>query len=141
MDKIKVKLKNIPKKTGVYLFKNKQGTVIYIGKALNLKSRVKQYFDGHDTRPQIPFLVNDASDFEYIITDNELESLMLENTLIKKHQPKYNIMLRDDKNYAYIKIDYETEIPQIYSVRNPDSKNAKYFGPYSDKFKLRAARF
>ena len=137
MDKIKVKLKNTPKKTGVYLFKNKQGAVIYIGKALNLKSRVKQYFDGHDTRPQIPFLVNDAVDFEYIITDNELESLMLENTLIKKHQPKYNIMLRDDKNYAYIKIDYETEIPQIYSVRNPDSKNARYFGPYSSAQKIR----
>ncbi len=137
MDKIKVKLKNTPKKTGVYLFKNKQGVVIYIGKALNLKSRVSQYFDGHDTRPQIPFLVNDAVDFEYIITDNELESLMLENTLIKKHQPKYNIMLRDDKNYAYIKIDYETEIPQIYSVRNPDSKNAKYFGPYSSAQKIR----
>ncbi|MEK7075351.1 MAG: GIY-YIG nuclease family protein, partial [Patescibacteria group bacterium] len=78
MDKVKVKLRNTPKKTGVYLFKNKQGAVIYIGKALNLKSRVGQYFDGHDNRPQIPFLVNDAVDLDYIITDNELESLMLE---------------------------------------------------------------
>ncbi len=137
MDKIKVKLKNTPPKTGVYLFKDKKGAVIYIGKALRLKSRIKQYFDGHDNRPQIPFLLNDAADFDYIITDNELESLMLENTLIKKHQPKYNVMLRDDKNYAYIKIDYETEIPQIYSVRNPDSKNARYFGPYSSAQKIR----
>ncbi|MHB8870995.1 MAG: excinuclease ABC subunit UvrC [Candidatus Doudnabacteria bacterium] len=137
MDKIKVKLRNTPRKTGVYLFKNKIGSVIYIGKALNLKSRVNQYFDGHDTRPQIPFLVNDVADFDYIITDNELESLMLENTLIKKHQPKYNVLLRDDKNYAFIKIDYDTEIPQIYSVRNPDSKNAKYFGPYSSAGKIK----
>ena len=137
MYKIKVKLRNTPKKTGVYLFKNKQGAVVYIGKALNLKSRVGQYFDGHDTRPQIPFLVNDTVDFDYIITNNELESLMLENTLIKKHQPKYNVMLRDDKNYAYIKVDYESEIPQIYSVRNPDSKNAKYFVPYSSAMKIK----
>lgn len=142
--KILVELQKMPHKPGVYLFKADTGVVLYIGKALDLKNRVSQYFHKDaggkhigDGRPQIPFLMADAITLEHIITDNEWESLVLENTLIKKHRPKYNIKLRDDKNYAFIKIDFETEIPQIYVVRNPDTKNAKYFGPYSSAYKIR----
>lgn len=138
MQVIKKKLSGLPRKPGVYIFRNPGGEVIYVGKARDLKNRISQYFHKEfDGRPQIPFMVHDAGSLEHIITDNELESLFLENTLIKKYQPKYNIKLRDDKNYAFIKIDFETEIPQIYVVRNPDSKNAKYFGPYSSAMKIR----
>lgn len=133
-----IQLKNLPHKPGVYIFKSASGEVLYIGKARDLKNRVSQYFQkDFDGRHQIPFLMNEAKTLEHIITDNEIESLFLENTLIKKYKPKYNIKLRDDKNYVFIKIDFDTEIPQIYTVRNPDSSNAKYFGPYSSAQKVR----
>ncbi len=135
---LKLKLKNVPQKPGVYLFKNAGAEVLYVGKAHNLKNRLSQYFQkNHDGRPQIPFLMQAVADFDYIVTDNDIESLFLENNLIKKHMPRFNIKLRDDKNYAFIKIDYQTEIPQIYTIRNPDTKNAKYFGPYSSAHKVR----
>jgi len=135
---IKEKLKNVPQKPGVYLFKDAKGAVLYVGKAKILKNRLSQYFHTNgDGRPQIPFMMQEAVDFDYIVTDNDVECLLLENTLIKKYKPRYNIMLRDDKNYAFIKIDYATEIPQIYTIRNPDSKNARYFGPYSSSFKVK----
>jgi excinuclease ABC subunit C len=138
MNSIRQKLAGLPNKPGVYLFKDATGKVLYVGKARSLKSRVNQYFhkDG-DGRLQIPFLMADAFDLDHIVTDNEVEALFLENTLIKKYLPKYNIKLRDDKNYAFIKIDYDCEIPQIYTIRIPDSKNAKYFGPYSSALKVR----
>jgi excinuclease ABC subunit C len=135
---IREKLNTVPHKPGVYIFKDKDAVVLYVGKARDLRSRLGQYFgkDG-DGRIQIPFLMREAENFEYIITDTDVESLLLENTLIKQHKPRYNIKLRDDKNYVFIKIDYDTQIPQIYTVRNPDSKNARYFGPYSSAFKVR----
>lgn len=135
---LKEKLKNVSHKPGVYLFKGANGEVLYVGKAKNLKNRVSQYFHKeHDGRLQIPFLMQDVTDFETIITDNDVECLLLENNLIKKYKPRYNIKLRDDKNYAFIKIDYDCEIPQIYTIRNPDTKNARYFGPYSSALKVR----
>ena len=118
---LKSKITNTPQKPGVYQFLNKNAEVIYIGKAKNLRARIKQYFFGHDDRPQIPFLINEAADFSYTVVNTELESLYLENTLIKQYLPKYNILLRDDKNYAFIKIDYSTEIPQIGYSRRVDS--------------------
>jgi excinuclease ABC subunit C len=161
-EKLKSKLSNLPKKPGVYQFVNKDGEVIYVGKAKNLRSRVGQYFQNHDNRPQLPFLMAEATDFSYTVVSNELESLFLEATLIKKFLPRYNIMLRDDKNYAFIKIDFSAEIPQIGYARkveiksqvpnnknqinskNQDSKpnpyNLKpniYFGPYSAAYKIR----
>ncbi len=142
MDKLKEKLKDLPKQPGVYEFKNSNGEVIYVGKAKNLKNRVNQYFSGHDTREQIPYLMAEAADFEYTVVNSELESLYLENTLIKKYLPRYNIMLRDDKNYAFIKINYETEIPQIEVVRKVDSTISKakssLFGPYTAAYKIRS---
>ena len=139
MPRLKEKLINIPNAPGVYEFKNKDGEVIYVGKAKNLKSRVSQYFGKHDHRPQLPYLMEEATDLQYTVVKNELESLFLESTLIKKFLPKYNLQLRDDKNYAFISIDYSSEIPQIGYIRKLDSANKqiKYFGPYSAAWKIR----
>ncbi|MDR3643408.1 MAG: excinuclease ABC subunit UvrC [Candidatus Doudnabacteria bacterium] len=153
MNPLREKLKDVPKSPGVYQFLDKDGKVLYVGKAKNLRSRVGQYFSGHDERPQIPHLMKEAADFSYTVVNNELESLFLENTVIKQYLPKYNILLRDDKNYAFIKIDYSTEIPQIgYSRRvegtgyrvqkspltpHPSPLPPKYFGPYTAAYKIR----
>ena len=143
MQKLKTKLKNLPKKPGVYLFKDKNGQVLYIGKAKNLRSRVGQYFQGSDERPQIPFLMEETADLDYTVVANELESLYLERTLIHQHHPKYNIDLKDDKNYAFITIDYSAEIPQIGYARKFDPKNKQitYFGPYTTANKIRETLF
>ena len=137
VDLLKEKLKNIPNDPGVYLFKDEHARVIYVGKAKNLRNRVGQYF-GHDSRPQIPFLISEAVDIDVVIASSELESLFLENTLIKKYLPKYNIKLRDDKNYAFIEINYSTHIPQIgYARKLEKGTKSTYFGPYSSAFKIR----
>ncbi len=112
-ENLKSKILNIPKSPGVYQFLDKNGGVIYVGKAKNLRARVRQYFGDDDSRPQIPFLMAEAADVNYTVVSNELESAFLENTIIKQYRPKYNIDLKDDKNYAFITIDYSTEIPQI----------------------------
>ena len=138
------KVSGLPQKPGVYQFLDSKGGVLYIGKAKNLRARVAQYF-GRDERPQIPYLMQDAADIHYTVVSNELESAFLENTLIKQYLPKYNILLRDDKNYAFIKIDYSTQIPQIGYARKIDpptnyklkTKNSVYFGPYSAAYKIR----
>ncbi len=136
---LKDKLKDIPHKPGVYKFLDKDKRVIYVGKAKDLRSRVAQYFGAHDNRPQLPYLMADAVDFDYTVVNSELESLFLENTVIKQYLPQYNIMLRDDKNYAFIKIDYSAQIPQITYARKieDDQKTATYFGPYSSTKKIR----
>ncbi len=139
MSVLKEKLQNIPPQPGVYQFLNKDGEVIYVGKAKNLHNRVGQYLSGHDDRPQLPYLMAEAADVTYTVVANELESLFLESTLIRKYLPRYNIMLRDDKNYAFITIDYSCEIPQIGYARkfDPANKHIKYFGPYSAAYKIR----
>ena len=139
MDELKKKLKSIPNDPGVYQFLNKDGEVIYVGKAKNLKNRVGQYFGNHDNRPQLPYLMAEAADIKYTVVSNELESAFLENTVIKQFLPKYNIQLRDDKNYAFITIDYNCEIPKISYARKFDrnNKQIKYFGPYSAAWKIR----
>lgn len=140
---LKDKVKDIPHKPGVYKYLDKDGVVLYVGKAKDLRSRVAQYFGNSDTRAQLPFLLAEAVDIEYIVVNSELESLFLENTLIKEYMPAYNIKLRDDKNYAFIKIDYSTEIPSITYARKinqdkiPDAPQTKYFGPYSSTAKIR----
>ncbi|TSA44883.1 excinuclease ABC subunit UvrC [bacterium] len=147
MDNLKQKLKNLPKKPGVYLFKSAQGEIIYVGKAKILKNRMKSYFQNQpDRHPRTSLMISKIADLDYIIVSSEIESLILENNLIKKYRPRYNIMLRDDKDYNFIKIDYSIEIPQIYSVRQIDrSKHRdtdlkfgsrdKYFGPYTSSVK------
>jgi excinuclease ABC subunit C len=139
---LKDKVNDIPHKPGVYKYLGKDGEVLYVGKAKDLRNRVAQYFGHGDTRVQLPYLMAEAVDIEYIVVNSELESLFLENTLIKEYLPPYNLKLRDDKNYAFIKIDYSTEIPQISYARKIDadqstSKKDRYFGPYSSTAKIK----
>ncbi|MFH1653926.1 MAG: excinuclease ABC subunit UvrC [Pseudomonadota bacterium] len=131
------KIKSFPTKSGVYLFKDKKGDVIYVGKAKNLRSRVRQYFMKHDERAQVEFLVKRAIDVEYIITDNEKEALLLENTLIKKYRPRYNIFLRDDKSYPSIRIGMEHPSPGIRMTRRVVKDGAQYFGPFASSASCR----
>ncbi len=136
--KLKNKLAEIPHQPGVYKFLNSDKEVIYVGKAKDLRNRVMQYFTGHDTRAQLPFLMAEAVDLDFIVVNSELESLFLENTVIKEYLPTYNIKLRDDKNYAFIKIDYTTEIPSIgYARKIETASKTKYFGPYSSTKKIK----
>lgn len=128
MNTIKEKLTVLPDQPGCYLMKNKHGTVIYVGKAKVLKNRVRSYFTGsHDGKTQR--LVGEIEDFEYIITSSNLEALILEMNLIKKYEPKYNVLLKDDKSYPYIKITKE-EHPRLITTRKIKKDGAKYFGPY-----------
>lgn len=135
MFNIKEQLKKLPNKPGVYIMKNNAGEVIYVGKAINLSNRVKQYFQSSKNQtPKVRVMVSNISNFEYIITASELEALILECNLIKKYRPKYNVLLKDDKHYPYIKVTMNEDYPRILMVRKIDKDNAKYFGPYSSTF-------
>ena len=130
--KIQEQLKLLPTNPGVYLMKNEQAKIIYVGKAINLKNRVKSYFQSsknHSTK--VKSMVEKISDFEYIITANEIEALILECNLIKKYRPKYNISLRDDKTYPYIKVTLNEDYPTVSITRKILKDGAKYFGPYT----------
>ncbi len=128
MDLLRQKLTLLPEKPGVYLMKDHQGQIIYVGKAKQLKHRVKSYFTGsHDGKTAR--LVSHITDFEYILTDSEVEALVLECNLIKKHNPKYNILLRDDKTYPYLMITHERH-PRIIVTRQIKKGSGKYYGPY-----------
>ncbi len=132
-DIVAEKLKLLPEKPGVYLMKNKRGQIIYVGKAIKLKNRVRQYFQSsrnHSVKTMA--MVSHIEDFETIITDNELEALILECNLIKKHHPKYNIMLRDDKTYPYLKITLNEQYPRLTTTRRVIKDGSKYFGPYTN---------
>ncbi|ORX23886.1 excinuclease ABC subunit C [Thermoanaerobacterium sp. PSU-2] len=135
---IEEKLKLLPDKPGVYIMKDSSGKIIYVGKAVILKNRVRQYFQNQANQlPKVRTMVKHVADFEYIVTDTELEALILECNLIKKHKPKYNILLKDDKNYPYIKITVNEDYPRIVFTRKVDMDGAKYFGPYSSAFAVR----
>ena len=125
------KAKNAPGTTGVYLMKDKTGKVIYVGKAKNLRSRIRSYFGKTDSRPMISFLVPKIHDLDFIVTETEKEALILENNLIKEHRPRYNINFRDDKAYFNIRLDTKTKFPRFELVRRVKKDGAKYFGPYS----------
>jgi excinuclease ABC subunit C len=127
-DQIKNKLALLPAQPGCYLMKDRQGTIIYVGKAKVLKNRVRSYFTGsHDGKTLR--LVNEIEDFEYIVTSSDMEALVLEINLIKKHDPKYNIMLKDDKSYPFIKLTAERH-PKLIITRKVKKDSGKYFGPY-----------
>ena len=129
---IKEELKKLPDKPGVYIMHDKSDEIIYIGKALSLKSRVRQYFQkGGDGRAILAQLVPRIDYFEYIVTDSELEALVLENNLIKEHRPKYNTLLKDDKTYPYIKVTLGEKFPRIISTRQMKKDSSRYFGPYT----------
>lgn len=127
------KLKNLPENPGIYIMKDEGNEIIYVGKAKNLKNRVSQYFKpskGHG--PKVVAMVERIRNLEYIITDTELEALILECNLIKKHKPKYNILLKDDKHYPYIKVTVKEDYPRIMITREIKKDGSRYFGPYTD---------
>ncbi len=124
-------IKTLPDKPGVYLMHAKDDTVIYVGKAKNLKNRVTQYFrSGSSHTPKVRAMVANIHRFEYIVTDSELEALVLECNLIKKYMPRYNILLKDDKHYPFIKITADKEFPKVVMTRKMEKDGALYFGPY-----------
>ena len=126
-------IKNLPDKPGVYLMKNSLGEVIYVGKAKVLKNRVKSYFQNSKNHSEkVRVMVKNIAEFEYIITDSEMEALILECNLIKKHSPKYNILLKDDKFYPFIKITVKDDFPRVFVTRNFSKDGSKYFGPYTN---------
>ncbi len=125
-------LKKLPEKPGVYIMKNKDGEIIYIGKAVVLKNRVRQYFNSYSNQnAKVQAMISQIHEFEYIVTDTEIEALILECNLIKKHKPKFNIMLKDDKNYPFIKITMKEEFPRVVITRKIEKDGAKYFGPFT----------
>lgn len=128
---IRQKLKDLPTQSGVYIMKSQSGQILYVGKARNLKNRVNQYFANSSNKTEKTIrLVSHIADFEYIITANEIEALVLENNLIKKHKPPYNIMLKDDKSYPFVRINIKQDFPKVEVVRKLKNDGAKYFGPY-----------
>ncbi len=129
--KIEVLIKSLPKSPGVYLMKSDDGKVIYVGKAVNLSNRVRSYFNRELTEIKTVRLVEKIEDIEWMVTETELEALMLETTLIKKYRPKYNILMKDDKNYVYIKITDEM-YPRVLVVRSVQKGKDSYFGPYTN---------
>ena len=129
-DKIEEKLSTLPENPGVYLMKNSNGKIIYVGKAVILKNRVRQYFRKNEKTARIEKMVSLIHDFEYIITDTEDEALILECNLIKKYKPKFNVLLKDDKTYPYIKVGEKNGKPIIQLTRNLVKDGSKYYGPY-----------
>lgn len=127
------KLRLLPTLPGVYLFKDDQGKIIYVGKAINLKNRVRSYFSGQQNNaPKTRVLVKRIRDLEYIVTDSEVEALILESNLIKKYKPKYNIRLMDDKNYPYLRVTVQEKFPRLEIARTVHRDGSRYFGPYTN---------
>lgn len=134
-DLVRDKVKEFPTQSGVYLMKNLADKIIYIGKAKNLRSRVRSYFtDSKDHSPKTRLLVQNIEEVEYILTKTEVEAFLLEASLIKKHRPKYNIRLRDDKAYPYIRLSWADDYPRLYLARKVKKDGSLYFGPYTSGF-------
>jgi excinuclease ABC subunit C len=124
------KIETFPTSPGVYIMRNTEGRVLYVGKAKNLRTRIRAYFGpSRDPRWQIKFLMARVADIDYLVTDTEKEALILENTLIKKHRPRYNINLRDDKTYFSLRMDPAEEFPRLTIIRKVTRDGARYFGP------------
>src|SRR4029453_15383876 len=127
---LKETLETLPTQPGVYLFKDREGTVLYVGKARVLRDRVRQYFQA--ARPTDPWrgaLLGEIADVDMVLTDSEMEALALENNFIKRHQPRFNVLLRDDKNHPYLKLTLDEEYPRIYVVRRGAEDGNDYGGP------------
>ena len=129
---IKEELKKLPKSPGVYLMKDANDNIIYVGKAVNLKNRVSSYFRKTNKTDRILKMVSLIDHFEYIVVSNEAEALILECNLIKENRPKYNVLLKDDKSYPYIKIDVKSDFPNVIITRRVVNDGSKYFGPYAN---------
>src|SRR5215210_607844 len=153
LERLKARLKEIPDRPGVYLHKNAEGEVIYVGKARNLRNRVTSYVVGKGARghPLTNALIPEIDSVDFVTTNNELEAILLENNLIKAHQPRYNVLLRDDKTYPYLKVTLSEDFPRVVFTRRTDRKKGDfYYGPFfagtarrllklvADQFKLRS---
>ncbi|PYU88032.1 MAG: excinuclease ABC subunit C [Acidobacteria bacterium] len=131
MGELEKKLENLPASPGVYIYKNDRGKVIYVGKARSLRSRVRSYFqESRPLDPKTDRLVSEIAGLEYILTDNEVEALILESTLVKQHQPRYNVHLKDDKSFPYLKLTVNEPYPRIFITRRIKKDGALYFGPF-----------
>ena len=129
---VKEELKKLPNKPGVYIMRDSNDTIMYVGKAVNLHNRVRSYFRANIGRgPQIDRMVEQIARFEYIVTDSELEALVLENNLIKEHCPRYNTLLKDDKTYPYIKVTVSEDYPRVLFSRLMKKDRSRYFGPFT----------
>lgn len=138
LESLKEKTKTFPLDSGVYLMKNRTGKIIYIGKAKNLKNRVRSYFtNSKDHSAKTLFLVKNLSSIDYVITKTEVEAFLLEASLIKKHRPRYNIQLKDDKSYPYIRFSLSHEFPRLYISRKVKNDGSLYFGPYTTGYGVR----
>ncbi len=134
------KLKSLPTSPGVYFHKDAGGEIIYIGKAANLRGRVRQYFQASRGRdPKTEALVNEIADTEWVEVDSEIDALFLEAELVRRYLPRYNILLRDDKAMSYIRIDYDSDYPTVGTTRRPLDDGARYFGPYLSTLSIRQA--
>jgi excinuclease ABC subunit C len=138
-DTIKRRLQAVPETPGVYLFRDKRSQVIYVGKALRLRDRLRSYFTpAYAQTARVAELINRATDFEFVTTANEVEALVLENNLIKNYRPRFNIRLKDDKNYLYLKLPVTEEFPRVHYSRRVQNDGALYFGPYTSAQSLRS---
>ena len=132
--KLKEKLKELPKEPGVYFHKNRDGEVIYVGKAAILRNRVRQYFQSPERKDaKTRALVAEIDDTDWTVVDTEMDALFLESEMIKRYMPKWNILLRDDKSVSYVRIDMKSEVPCVTLTRNPEDDGAEYYGPYYGK--------
>ncbi|HEX4075140.1 MAG TPA: GIY-YIG nuclease family protein, partial [Candidatus Acidoferrales bacterium] len=129
---LREKVANLPTQPGVYLFQDASGKIVYVGKALSLRSRVRSYFleSSSINNAKTGSLVREIAELDYIVVDNEKEALALENNLIKQYKPKFNILLRDDKTYPYIKYTAFEKFPRVYVTRRIEKDGSTYFGPY-----------
>lgn len=134
MFNIEAEIKKLPSKPGVYIMRDKNDAIIYVGKAVSLKNRVSQYFRKTNKTVRIQRMVSLIDHFEYIVVDNEAEALILECNFIKKNMPKFNVLLKDDKAYPYIKIDVKSDYPNVFYTRSIKNDGAKYFGPYANPY-------
>src|SRR3954470_22857971 len=137
--RLEEQLKALPTKPGVYLFRDRKGEVLYVGKAKSLRPRVRSYFQEHssDTRTTIRQLPDRVDDIEVIVTQSEVEALHLEQNLVKRHRPPFNVRLRDDKSFPYIAVTVEDEFPRVMFTRERHRRGVVYFGPYANAKKVR----
>ncbi|MBO7720543.1 GIY-YIG nuclease family protein [Candidatus Saccharibacteria bacterium] len=138
-DALKAKLKTLPSAPGVYFHKNKEGEIIYVGKAAVLKNRVRQYFQNTEKDPKTTALVKEIYDTDWIVVDTEMDALFLESEMIKRYKPKWNILLRDDKTVSYVRIDMKSEVPYVSMTRQPLDDKATYIGPFYAKTTIATA--
>lgn len=138
MFNIKEELKKVPERPGVYLMHDADDKIIYVGKAVILRNRLRSYFNNSPHNERITQMINRIQRFEYIVTDSEYEALLLECNLIKKHRPKYNVLLKDDKNYPYIKVTVNEKFPRVFLAHKVIKDGSRYFGPYYSSYAVKS---